>query len=85
MDLVDESNTEGMIEVLREEREEYVISCERQRQELHEKNAQASGPEEEKEQVDKATDVDLDTNDLEVRYFKFFEANPEFSFSEQIR
>ena len=69
MDLVDECNTEGMIEVLREEREEHVICYEKRRQELEDKNAQASGQEEDK--VDKAMDVDLDTNDLEVRYYQF--------------
>ena len=71
MDLVDECNTEGMIEVLREEREEYVICFEKQRQELVEKNAPPSEQEEHKEKVDKAIDVDLDANDLEVRYFQF--------------
>ena len=84
MDLVDESNTEGMIDVLREEREEYVSSCEKQRQGLEEQKAQASTPDEEEVQVDKSSDVDLDNHDSEVRYFQFFEANPNFLLSEQI-
>ena len=84
MDLVDESNTEGMIDVLREEREEYVSSCEKQRQELEEQKAQASTPDEEEVQVDKSSDVDLDNHDSEVRYFQLFEANPNFLLSEQI-
>ena len=84
MDLVDESNTEGMIDVLREEREEYVSSCEKQRQELEEQKAQASTPDEEQVQVDKSSDVDLDNHDSEVRYFQLFEANPNFLLSEQI-
>ena len=34
MDLVDECNTEGMIQVLQEEREEYVRSCEKKKQHI---------------------------------------------------
>ena len=84
MDLVDESNTEGMIDVLREEREEYISNFEKRRQELEKQKAQASTPDEEEVQVDKSSDVDLDNHDSEVRYFQLFEANPNFLLSEQI-
>ena len=71
MDLVDECNTEGMIQVLREERPDYVTCFEKQRQKQEEVIVTDSNVDQEKVQVDKAVDVDLDINDLEVRFYQF--------------
>ena len=58
-DLTEESNTEDVLDVLREERKEYVEMCENK--------VQTKIQEETKVQVDKSVDVDLDTSDIEVR------------------
>ena len=73
-DLTEESNTEDVLDVLREERKDYVEMCENK--------VQTKIQEETKVQVDKSVDVDLDTSDIEVRVFQHSVFNLNFLFSE---
>ena len=66
LELAEESNTEGMIEVLREERREYV---EKETKLREDNKKQVQDKPENKVQLDKSVEVDLedDTNVVEVR------------------